>query len=44
MQRGHPEVVKEFALDFNGTKTKVGMLDFDVSENSISIEKKYTQL
>jgi hypothetical protein len=24
MQRGHPEVAKEFALNFNGTKTKVG--------------------
>jgi hypothetical protein len=31
MQRGHPEVAKEFALKFNGTKTKVGMLEFDVS-------------
>jgi hypothetical protein len=31
MQRGHLEVAKEFALNFNGTKTKVGMLEFDVS-------------
>jgi hypothetical protein len=37
MQRGHLEVAKEFALNFNGTKTKVGMLEFDVSEHSIFI-------
>jgi hypothetical protein len=26
MQRGHPEVANDFSLNFNGTKTKVGML------------------
>jgi hypothetical protein len=40
MQRGHPEVAREFALSFNGTKTKVGMLDFDVSEHSIYVATK----
>jgi hypothetical protein len=37
MQRGHPEVVREFALNFDGTKTKVGILEFEVSELSISV-------
>jgi hypothetical protein len=37
MQRGHPELAKQFALNFNGTKTKVGMLEFEVSENSIFV-------
>jgi hypothetical protein len=37
MQRGHPEVAREFALNFNGTKTKVGILEFEVSELSISV-------
>jgi hypothetical protein len=36
MQRGHPEVAKQFALNFNGKKTKVGTLEFEVSEQSIS--------
>jgi hypothetical protein len=36
MQRGHPEVSKKFALNFNGVKTKVGTLDFEVTEQSIS--------
>jgi hypothetical protein len=36
MQRGHPKVAKEFALKCNGTKTKVGRLEFYVSNNSIS--------
>jgi hypothetical protein len=31
MQRGHPKVAREFVLNFNGTKTKVGMLEFEVS-------------
>jgi hypothetical protein len=35
MQRGHPEVAKEFSLNFNGTKINVGMIKFDVSEHSI---------
>jgi hypothetical protein len=36
MQRGHPEVAREFSLNFDGTKTKVGTLEFEVSELSIS--------
>jgi hypothetical protein len=40
MQRGHPEVAKQFALNFSGTKTKVGALEFEVSEKSISIATK----
>jgi hypothetical protein len=40
MQRGHPEVAKQFALNFIGTKTKVGMLEFEVSEHSISVATK----
>jgi hypothetical protein len=31
MQRGHPKVAKQFALNFSGTKTKVGALEFEVS-------------
>jgi len=40
MQRGHPEVAREFALNFDGTKTKVVMLEFEVSELSISSATK----
>jgi hypothetical protein len=40
MQRGHREVAKEFSLKFNGTKTKVGRLDFYVSDHSISVATK----
>jgi hypothetical protein len=36
MQRGHPEASKQFALNFSGTKTKFGTLEFEVSEQSIS--------
>ena len=36
MQRGHPEVAREFALNFDGTKTKVGTLELEVSEVIIS--------
>jgi hypothetical protein len=36
MQRGHPEVARQFALHFDGLKTKVGDLEFEVSETSIS--------
>jgi hypothetical protein len=36
MQRGHPEVAKQFALNFNGVKTKVGTLEFEVTEQSIA--------
>ena len=28
MQRGHLEVAREFSLNFDGTKTKVGILHF----------------
>jgi hypothetical protein len=35
MQRGHPEVVRQFSLYFDGIKTKVGNLEFEVSEASI---------
>ena len=31
MQRAHLEVAREFALNFNGTKTSVGILEFEVS-------------
>jgi hypothetical protein len=41
MKRGHPEVAKQFALNFSGTKTKVGALEFEVSEQSISIATRY---
>jgi hypothetical protein len=37
MQRGHPEVEKEFALHFDGRKTKFGDLEFEVIEASISV-------
>jgi hypothetical protein len=37
MQRGHHEVVKQFSLNFSGTKTKVGEWEFEVSEQYISI-------
>jgi hypothetical protein len=37
MQRGNPEVAREFAIIFNGTKTKLGALEFEVSELSISV-------
>ena len=36
MQRGHPEVAKEFSLNFDGTKTKVGTLEMEVSEATIT--------
>jgi hypothetical protein len=38
MQRGHPEVARQFALKFDGKKTKVGDLEFEVTEASISTE------
>jgi hypothetical protein len=34
MKRGHPEVVRQFALHFDGIMTKVGNLEFEVSEAS----------
>jgi hypothetical protein len=36
MQRGHPEVARQFALHFDGLKTKVGDFEFEVSEVSIA--------
>jgi hypothetical protein len=36
MQRGHPEVTRHFALHFDGRRTKVGDLEFEVVEASIS--------
>jgi hypothetical protein len=36
MQRGHPEVTRQFALHFDALKTKVGDLEFEVTEASIS--------
>jgi hypothetical protein len=36
MQRGHSEVAKQFALNFDGKKTRVGDLEFEVTEASIS--------
>jgi hypothetical protein len=36
MQRGHPEVAREFELNFYGTKNRVGILEFEVSKLSIS--------
>jgi hypothetical protein len=35
MQRGHPEVARQFAFQFNGKKTKVGDFEFEVTEASI---------
>jgi len=37
MKRGHLEVAREFALNFNGTKNRVGILEFEVSKVSISV-------
>ena len=36
MKRGHPEVTRQFALHFDGRRTKVGDLEFEVTEASIS--------
>jgi hypothetical protein len=36
MQKGHPEVTRRFALHFDGRRTKVGDLEFEVIEASIS--------
>jgi hypothetical protein len=36
MQRGHHEVARQFALHFYGLKTKVGDLEFEVTEASIA--------
>jgi hypothetical protein len=37
MQRGHLEVARKFSLHFDGFKTKVGYLEFEVYEASIAI-------
>jgi hypothetical protein len=36
MQRGHSEVEKQFTLNFDGKKTRVGDLEFEVTEATIS--------
>jgi hypothetical protein len=36
MQRGHPELARKFALNFDGTKTKVGTIELEVSEATIA--------
>jgi hypothetical protein len=36
MQRGHSEVEKQFSLNFDGKKTRVGDLEFEVTKASIS--------
>jgi hypothetical protein len=35
MQRGHSEVSKQFALNFDGKKNRVRYLEFEVIEASI---------
>jgi hypothetical protein len=40
MQRGHLEVAREFDLNFDGTKTKVGTLELEVFEATIAIATK----
>jgi hypothetical protein len=37
MQRGHPEVAREFSLNFDGTKNKVGTLELELSEATIEV-------
>jgi hypothetical protein len=37
MQRGNPEVAREFSLNFDGTKTKVGNIELEVSEATIAV-------
>jgi hypothetical protein len=36
MQRGYPKEAKQFALNFDGKKTRVGDFEFEVIEASIS--------
>jgi len=40
MKRGLPKVSKQFALNLNEVKTKVGTLEFEVTEKSIYITTK----
>jgi hypothetical protein len=44
MQRRHPEVAREFALNFDGTKTKVRTLECEVYGLSISEKLRYLTL
>ena len=44
MQRGHSEVAKQFALNFDGNKTRVGDLEFEVTEASISVATRISIL
>jgi hypothetical protein len=44
MQRGHPEVARQFALNFDGTKTKIGTLDLEVSEALLQQPLRYPTL
>jgi hypothetical protein len=37
VQRGHPKVAKQFSLNFYGTKTNVGVLEFEFFEQSIFV-------
>jgi hypothetical protein len=37
MQRGHLEVDREFDLNFDGTKTKFGTIELEVSEETIAL-------
>ena len=37
MQRGHPEVERQFALHLDGRKTNIGDLEFEVTEASILV-------
>jgi hypothetical protein len=37
IQRGHPQVAREFYLNFDGTKTKFGTLEIEVSKENITI-------
>ena len=37
MHRGLPEVAREFSLNIDGTKTKVGEVEFEVSEVTIEV-------
>jgi hypothetical protein len=36
IERFHPEVSREFSLNLNGTKTKVGTLELEVFESTIT--------
>jgi hypothetical protein len=42
MQRGHPKVAREFYLNFDGTKNKVGTLDMEVFEATIATTMEIT--